>query len=298
MQQRDESMKLMSTCYLCGSTAVQKLYVINDCAISKCRQCGFVFCSEYDDASIDKCYQDYNKTDDASRFMREGKRHYDLFTRYVTCFEQSESLLDYGCGLGYFLSNLSHMDNKYGFEVSEFQAEQAKRRGLNIFNGRVESIFESQKTFDYITLHQVIEHLPDPLEVLIRLRELLGEQGYVFITTPNVRGLTSRITKDRWLAMYPPLHLFYFDPRTIRTILEKAGFDVVRLSTENINPYNILFAKKKSWEDHRQAGQEMLAMKYSRNWWAELAFLLRDKVNAAIRQTHWGDNLIVLAKKR
>lgn len=60
--------------------------------------------------------------------------------------------------------------------------------------------------FDWIVLLDIIEHLPDPLEYLIKLRNLLNPGGQLLLSVPNVA---------HWSVRFPLFFLGRFEPRTL-----------------------------------------------------------------------------------
>lgn len=85
--------------------------------------------------------------------------------------EKNKSLLDVGCGDGYFLSKLLFID-KIGIDKS-------------LGDDAEEYIKRCDKNFDYITMLAVIEHFNNPFEILEGCRRILKENGLVIITTPK-----------------------------------------------------------------------------------------------------------------
>ena len=284
-------------CYSCSAEDFVVLYHINDCDISRCRRCGLVFSSSYEPFDQFEEYANYNDTQLIEKAERQGAHNFKVFKKYVPDFDPQDSLLDFGCGTGYFLSNFPNLENKAGYEISSYEAEHGRSRGLNVYDGRLEDLVATGRKFRQIVSLQVIEHLQDPVAILKQLAELLTDDGEIFLTTPNFKGITSRITRSRWLVLYPPLHLFYFDPSTIAATLQDSGFSSVRVRTENFDPYNILLMRRISPHNRHDAGQQMQGVKYGKRSLTRAALKIRDGVNHLIRLTPLGDNLIVQARK-
>ncbi len=73
-------------------------------------------------------------------------------------------------------------------------------------------------------LIEVIEHVPDPVGFLKRLRGCLDPKGQVFLTTPcgELRN-GSRATN----AYDTPEHVQFFTEKSLRLAVEKAGFSSI-----------------------------------------------------------------------
>src|SRR5690606_8899932 len=83
--------------------------------------------------------------------------------------------------------------------------------------------------FDLITMYDVVEHLSHPLDLLRSARRSLTPQGYLHLTTPDLSSLSGRLMGRHWYHIKPDEHLLYFTGDTLRTTLERAGFEVVRI---------------------------------------------------------------------
>jgi SAM-dependent methyltransferase len=83
--------------------------------------------------------------------------------------------------------------------------------------------------FDAITLWDVIEHLKDPVQTVHDVNKRLAKDGYLFFSTGDASSLLPRISLRHWSLMSPPWHLYYFNRRNIRKLLESHGFRVVEI---------------------------------------------------------------------
>lgn len=79
-------------------------------------------------------------------------------------------------------------------------------------------------------MQDLIEHVKNPIDVIGKAKNLLTENGLLFITTPDAGSLWARVWNKNWHAFVPPQHLFYFSAKNLTSILEKNGFKVMYLS--------------------------------------------------------------------
>jgi SAM-dependent methyltransferase len=84
-------------------------------------------------------------------------------------------------------------------------------------------------SFDAVYCSNLIEHVPDPLAFLAKCREVLKPGGVIVGVTPDHLSLDRYVFGRYWAGYHYPRHTFIFNHRNIRTLLEKAGFDVVRI---------------------------------------------------------------------
>ena len=86
-------------------------------------------------------------------------------------------------------------------------------------------------SFDFVKLRDVVEHLPNPLDVLVKVRELLAPGGVALIVTPNEGGLATRarvaLRRRRTLVatVPPPHHLHSFGPDSLVRTMRRAGLE-------------------------------------------------------------------------
>ncbi|HAL61300.1 MAG TPA: hypothetical protein DCP08_02710 [Chloroflexi bacterium] len=140
-------------------------------------------------------------------------------------------VLDVGCGTGGYLRLLRELGWEVcGVEVDAKACAEAERLGLNIFPGHLEEAGFPADYFDLVRMNHVLEHLPHPLHSLEEAKRVLSEGGKLLIEVPNVKSLSARLFGERWYHLDLPRHLFHFSPRTLSSLLEKAGFAQVEIT--------------------------------------------------------------------
>ena len=146
---------------------------------------------------------------------------------------ESLSILDVGCGwaqaLLYFKSKGM---NCYGFDPAPEAIEYGLRKGLNVQCAGIDrmDVFDNIK-FDVVMLKNVLEHIPNPFEVLKEIREkVLKTGGLLIIDVPNEFNVFQTAGRDVhglgnwWVA--PPGHLNYFSNDTLVKLVNGAGYEV------------------------------------------------------------------------
>jgi 2-polyprenyl-3-methyl-5-hydroxy-6-metoxy-1,4-benzoquinol methylase len=153
------------------------------------------------------------------------KHHYQTLNFFINTLPQyantTKSYLEVGVGHGFYLSNaLDILDDKTRFtvvDISETSLKFAKQlTGDNRVEYNLRDIFEfdNQEKYDFITLGEVLEHVEDPLGLLVKLNSLLSDDGVLFFTTP-----TNAPAID---------HIYLFNNvQEIRDIARAAGFRIV-----------------------------------------------------------------------
>jgi SAM-dependent methyltransferase len=143
-----------------------------------------------------------------------------------------ERLLDLGCWVGFLLAEARDRGwSVLGVEPSEFGSTYAREQlGLEVITGDLLSTELSRGSFDVVTMGDVIEHLTDPLEALARIRTLLAPSGVAWLALPDAGSRIARAMGRRWWSVIPT-HVQYFTRGSIVALLERAGFQVLELST-------------------------------------------------------------------
>lgn len=100
------------------------------------------------------------------------------------------SVLEIGCHTGYLGEALRRRGNKvWGVEINSEAAQKAEPFYEKIIVGDIEDDETwdklSQK-FDVILFLDVLEHLIDPWEILIRSKKILKPEGFILVTLPNI----------------------------------------------------------------------------------------------------------------
>jgi len=202
------------------------------CRIVRCKKCGLVYANPRD--SLEGLRDAYRRLGE-EEYLEESESRSITFSKdlhFIERYCKGGNLLDVGCSVGLFLrlAKENHW-NTYGVEISEINSRYARDiLGLDVTTGTIHDANYGDDFFDVITLWDVIEHVPDPMSVLMKLNRIQKPGGYLFLSTPDVGSFLSRILGSRWMWLIRT-HIFYFSRKTIRQMLEKAGYQVVYISS-------------------------------------------------------------------
>ncbi|MDP3142919.1 MAG: class I SAM-dependent methyltransferase [Candidatus Omnitrophota bacterium] len=243
-------------CNLCGRNDTQTLFKTQDRAwlvegsfnLVKCLNCGLIYLNPRPDAvEMSKYYPPPY----FSRVIADGrlsvgdeslmKRDFKLRLKEIVRYKNGGRFLDIGCLDGYFLAYLK----KIGWQVSGVEIDSTACRfardklGLEVFCGELIQAAYPERYFDVISLYDVLEHLSNPSAALREIYRILKDDGLLCIRVPNIDSLEFRIFKERWLAIDAPRHLFHFQTRTIKKILEKCGFKYSKITSSSLRAERI-----------------------------------------------------------
>lgn len=137
----------------------------------------------------------------------------------------SNSLIEIGCGDGSFLQHAKNSFSRtLGIEPSRPFADFARSQGLEILDGYVVSgSLLTDEKFDAFVSRQVFEHLPDPLDCLNGIREMLNPGAIGLIEVPN--GYRA-LQLGRFFEFFPD-HVNYYSVNSLVALASAAGFNVI-----------------------------------------------------------------------
>ncbi|NWG45339.1 MAG: class I SAM-dependent methyltransferase [Alphaproteobacteria bacterium] len=146
-------------------------------------------------------------------------------------------LLDVGAGPGFFAAHaLSAGYDVTAIEPSAQAAEHGRSLGLDIREETYsEALADTLGPVDVVHMMNVLEHVPDPDELLARAFDQLRPGGVLIVGVPNDYSpfqTTLRRARDFrpwWVA--PPHHLNYFDFASLSRLLVRTGFEVAERYT-------------------------------------------------------------------
>lgn len=189
-----------------------------------CAPCGVVFSEPREPVGADW----YEKA--APLRAKEKKNAPSSDWRFQTFLKKKLTpgkILDVGCGDGGFLE-LAQQNGwtGVGFDYETRMIALGKARGVEVHVSEFAAFCASRAAgeFDAITLFDVLEHTPEPLELLGKLIPLLKKGGHVALTLPNAMR---PIPFTREEHDYPPHHFTRWTPEAMRGFLERNGFSVV-----------------------------------------------------------------------
>ena len=186
--------------------------------------CGLVFANPIPISQVPSFYSVYSTHDQqlsgkVTFLSRHARRIFMREAADTIGGNFAAKILDYGCGSGQFLSELSDagFKNLTGYDFDQKAREAARSSGAHVVDDEDE--LTAMGSFDVITMNHVIEHLVDPITSLSRLSCLLNPGGRIIIRTPNARSALSRVLGAAWRGWETPRHLHVFTPKSIDKIM-------------------------------------------------------------------------------
>jgi 2-polyprenyl-3-methyl-5-hydroxy-6-metoxy-1,4-benzoquinol methylase len=167
---------------------------------------------------------------------RKGSKYRSMMPTSVA------DVVDIGCGDGRLLDVLKASCptgwRYHGVDWSEEAIERVRRKGYEGRTGDVSQLDLSdwEEKFDLALMHQVIEHVRDPRELLVKARRILKPGGVLSIETPDINAWDFRLLSRRyWAGYHIPRHFYIFDKNNFSELARSAGFEVVSTASL-VNP--------------------------------------------------------------
>ena len=149
-------------------------------------------------------------------------------------------MLDVGCGAGATGEAVKQRfpdATVVGIEINPEAAAMAKGRIDRVISANVEQLdFEaagfSRGSIDLVFFPDVLEHLYDPWQLLVRLKPFLSAQAQVVASIPNVRNLwlLSHMIGGDWKyaeeGLLDVTHIRFFTKKTIVELFEQTGYTI------------------------------------------------------------------------
>jgi 2-polyprenyl-3-methyl-5-hydroxy-6-metoxy-1,4-benzoquinol methylase len=197
-----------------------------------------------DDATLGRIYADLAQPSFEQEDAPRRRSVADRLALLESCRRQPGNLLDVGCGTGLFVCATQNAGwAATGVDASAWAVANGRQRcpGARFRVGLLPDIDFSPGSFDVVTLWDVLEHVPRPVELLERIRSWLALDGWLLLSLPNAGSRIARVMGKHWVLLLRE-HLWYFSPATIATLLSRAGFVVtdVRPKLVSFSLWNIM----------------------------------------------------------
>lgn len=148
-------------------------------------------------------------------------RDFKKIIGFIEKYSKGNKILDFGCGNGSFLAQATKKGYKgFGIEFDDNLIAKLKEKHKNCKFDSVSNFANNTEKFDIIHMSNVLEHLTNPKDVMIQLKENLSENGIFIIYGPieNNFNLALLVRKFFFLSRklllnrnntHAPTHIFH-----------------------------------------------------------------------------------------
>jgi 2-polyprenyl-3-methyl-5-hydroxy-6-metoxy-1,4-benzoquinol methylase len=189
----------------------------------ECRECGFQFFNPLLAGSAE-FYEQLHAS--SSHYYAPDRPENQRNARFALGHGY-RTVLDLGCGSGCALDAAKRAGLvTYGIELSRTAAAEATRKGHTIFPVLLDDLDPTwEGKFDLISLNQVLEHVPDPVELVRLCVRFLSPGGAIAIAVPNATGI---LCFTPWLqANWPPHHISRWKTKDFHKLAERSNLNII-----------------------------------------------------------------------
>lgn len=238
---------MSTSCIICQKNTFIKLesvkYPIKNFSVYQCVSCGLAFQNpipsqkdlqqfykkiyekECNFPSAEQAFEEIDEKQERKRFQE------------INQYKKKGRLLDVGASTGFFLSEVKKHKNwsAYGVEYVEKAAKIARKRfELNMYTGEIFDVPQNNY-FDVVTMHSVLEHLPDPIKAIREVHKKLKKNGLFVFNVPNIESFEYLLYK----SLHKPFpgfiyeHLYYYTKRSLEMLLTNNGFKIRKITSRH-----------------------------------------------------------------
>jgi len=156
------------------------------------------------------------------------------------------SILDIGCGTGYFLNHMKTLGwTTLGIEPDALARKAASENHQLDVRDESELSSLDSGSFDVVTLWHVLEHVIDINHRLEEVHRLLKPKGILVLALPNPSSYDAIHYNSFWAAWDVPRHLYHFNPKALHGIVSKLGFEFLASKGMVFDAYYISMISEK-----------------------------------------------------
>jgi 2-polyprenyl-3-methyl-5-hydroxy-6-metoxy-1,4-benzoquinol methylase len=180
----------------------------------------------------------YTETARTERVRRLGthwwsNRYFARRVRRILRCTGGSTVLELGCAHGHILRWLADEAETHGIDMSEHAIAASRRispRSRTVVGDVVTDLdrFYHADQFDVVLAKSVLEHIPEPLQVLVACRRLLRRGGVVVMAVPSTSNRLRRLKGEQWIGTRDPTHVSVLTPEAWEALLTRASFRPLR----------------------------------------------------------------------
>lgn len=227
-------------CDSCGSTGSSSEFVRADgMLVVECANCGLAYLNPRPRPEFISKFYDSDYFTGAAAARGEGGLTCDVHSfggdqphlpRPIVIVNaryggfQNKDVLEVGCATGDLLLEVKKVGARAkGVELSDFAAEIARKRNIDVKTGTIEDIAATHNQFDVVMALEVIEHVLSPTQFLANIAQVVRPGGVFLVSTPNYA--CARRFGNAWFGFNASFeHIYFYSLPVLKTMARDAGF--------------------------------------------------------------------------
>lgn len=235
---------MANTCKVCSSNHYKKIGEIKNIwkeykDVYQCDECSLYFIDSPTDEEINSLYKNeyHNNIKNKLFEIAKSKMRYARSLSQFNFIKQTIDLKNKDiCEIGAFDGLLLSLfkknnNNVFGYELNDDARVYAKKKyDIDL----KENFLESKSRYDIIILSHVIEHFREPKEILIKIKSMLKENGFIYIEVPN-SPMPNECSYNMLMRYLNTEHIVNFNMDNLIKFAESADLKIVRSEYNNYN---------------------------------------------------------------
>ncbi|MFA6635548.1 MAG: class I SAM-dependent methyltransferase [Candidatus Omnitrophota bacterium] len=238
----------------------------------------------------------YKKTENARKksiYKPRAKKVKSFINKYLP---KAHCLIDIGAGYGTFCEELIKVMPRnfkvVAVEPSDFLSKICKNRELHVIKKFIEKVTAEdlsglRKGRAVFTSFELLEHLNDPEKVLKKCAKMMHSGDLFIFTTLSGQGFDIRVLWEKSRSINPPHHLNFFNPISIRILMERCGFEVLEVTTPGKLDVSILDSNIKLIKD-----------KFIKNLLKQASDNTKNELQGFLQKHNMSSHMMVVAKRK
>lgn len=235
---------MANTCKVCSSNHYKKIGEIKNIwkeykDVYQCDECSLYFIDSPTDEEINSLYKNEYHNNIKNKLFETAKSKM-RYARSLSQFNFIKQTIDLKnkdiCEIGAFDGLLLSLfkknnNNVFGYELNDDARVYAKKKyDIDL----KENFLESKSKYDIIILSHVIEHFREPKEILIKIKSMLKENGFIYIEVPN-SPMPNECSYNMLMRYLNTEHIVNFNMYNLIKFAESADLKIVRSEYNNYN---------------------------------------------------------------
>jgi 2-polyprenyl-3-methyl-5-hydroxy-6-metoxy-1,4-benzoquinol methylase len=227
-------LKVERNCPVCNSSKNTHIMDKSASTYYKCTECSMVYLNPILNPSATIDYYTNLNTGQGETVLDDSQFYTEIYSLGLDSIEQNiniGSILDIGCSTGFFLNLAKNRKWKTsGIELGLNEASIAEKNGHKIFKETIDALSNTNK-YDAITMWDVLEHIPDGVDQLKKIKNHLNPNGILFFQIPNSDSLAAKILRESCRMFDGLEHTNLYNPATVALIAEQCGFEIKEIKS-------------------------------------------------------------------
>jgi 2-polyprenyl-3-methyl-5-hydroxy-6-metoxy-1,4-benzoquinol methylase len=224
-----DHLKEERNCPVCHSSSGTHILDKSASTYYRCNECSMVYLNPIlnPQATID--YYTNLNTGQGDTVSADSRFYTEIYTMGLDSIElhkKEGKILDIGCSTGFFLdiAKCKGWDTA-GIELGLDEAAKAEEKGHRIFKNTIDELGADEQ-FDAITMWDVLEHIPDGIDQLNKIKSHLTDKGVLFFQIPNSDALAAKVMRGACRMFDGLEHTNLYNPKAVTLLAEKCGYTI------------------------------------------------------------------------